>query len=327
MKAILHQPGQPDAPLSIGEVPDPICQPHEVLIYVAATSLNRADLLQRRGQYPPPPGVSEILGLDVAGTVIEVGSEVEGFAVGDNVCALLAGGGYGQIAAADAAMVLKLPERLSFTKAAAIPEVFVTAYQALYKIASVKPGDHVLIHAGASGVGTAAIQLVLRAGAKPIVTASGHKHANLHQLGDVTCVDYRKEEFTEVVARITDNQGVNIVLDFVGAPYMRDNLAALAIDGHMVALGVLGGRYTENMDSLPIVTKRLTISGTTLRRRPADYKRALLADFRRDVWPAFADRSLRPLVDTIYDWEDVNEAFDYMESNANVGKIVVCIGE
>lgn len=322
------QQNHPDkGQFAIQETPDPKPGPTEVLVYVAATSLNRADLMQVDGKYPPPPGESPILGLDVSGTIMEVGSEVTGFTVGDSVCALVGGGGYAQQITVDQAMLLRLPERMSFTKAAAVPEVFLTAFQALHWIAGVEEGDTVLIHAGASGVGTAAIQLCRLAGATPIVTASAAKHERLLDIGAAHCIDYRAENFPSRVLELTDGKGVNICLDFVGAPYFAQNLDVLAQDGQLVCLGFLGGTQLGGMNLAPLVMKRLTVTGTTLRSRIPEYRQLLVEDFREQIWPYFADRTLHAVVDTIYDWEQVGEAHAYMAANANVGKIVLTIGE
>jgi tumor protein p53-inducible protein 3 len=327
MKSItVKSPGDANQ-LQITEVPDPVAGPGQVLVYIAATALNRADILQREGKYPPPPGVTDILGLEMAGTVVEIGEGVEDFEVGDNVCSLLPGGGYAQMVAVDAAMLLKLPENMSFTKAAAIPEAFLTAFQALHLIAKIQPGETVLIHAGASGVGTAAIQLVKLAGAHPIATASGGKHQPLRDLGAELCIDYRSEDFAEAALHFTDGKGVNVVLDFIGGPYFEKNLKALALDGRMVSLAALGGARVEGISLAPILRKRIQLTGTTLRSRSKAYKYELVAAFREQIWPAFADRSIRAFVDTIYDWEGVADAHKYMEANANVGKIVLTIGE
>jgi|AntRauTorckE5430_2_1112549.scaffolds.fasta_scaffold01582_3 putative PIG3 family NAD(P)H quinone oxidoreductase len=327
MKAItVKTPGDANQ-LQITEVADPVAGPGQVLVYVAATALNRADILQREGKYPPPAGVTDILGLEMAGTVIEAGEGVTDFEVGDNVCALLSGGGYAQMIAVNASMLLKLPEPLSFTKAAAIPEAFITAFQALHQIAKLQAGETVLIHAGASGVGTAAIQLVKLAGATAIVTASPMKHEPLFDLGAVRCIDYRTEDFADAVLDETNGKGVNVVLDFVGGGYFEQNLKALALDGRLVSLAALGGARVENVSLAPILRKRLQITGTTLRSRTPAYKEALVAAFREQIWAHFADRSLFAVVDTIYDWESVADAHKYMEANANVGKIVLTIGE
>lgn len=327
MKAILFdQPGDENQ-LYVGEAPDPSAGPGQVLLHVAATALNRADLLQREGRYPVPPGASDILGLEVAGTVIEVGAGVTEYSVGDNVCALVNGGGYAQMIAVDAVKLLRLPERLSFTKAAAIPEVFLTAFQALHWIAKLQRGETVMVHAGASGVGTAAIQLAKHAGARVIATASAHKHEPLFDLGADHCVDYRSGDFAEVALTLTEGKGVDVVMDFVGAPYLEQNLRALARDGRMVSLAALGGARVENVSLAPLLLKRLQLTGTTLRSRSDEYKARLIADFREQIWPAFTDRTLRAVVDTIYDWEEVGDAHRYMASNANVGKIILTIGD
>ncbi|MFK8161850.1 MAG: NAD(P)H-quinone oxidoreductase [Lewinella sp.] len=327
MKAItITSPGDANQ-LQITEVSDPVAAPGQVLVYVAATALNRADILQREGKYPPPPGVTDILGLEMAGTVIEVGEGVTDFEVGDNVCSLLPGGGYAQQVAVDAEMLLKLPGNMSFTKAAAIPEAFLTAFQALHLIAKLQPGETVLIHAGASGVGTAAIQLAKLAGAHPIATASGMKHQPLLDLGAERCIDYRNEDFAEAALDHTNGKGVNVVLDFIGGPYLEKNFKALAMEGRMVSLGFLGGAQVDSFSMAPVLRKRLQLTGTTLRSRSQAYKHELVAAFRERAWPAFADRSVRALVDTIYDWEEVADAHKYMEANANVGKIVLTIGE
>lgn len=313
--------------LQIAETSDPVPGPGQVLVHVAATALNRADILQREGKYPPPPGTTDVLGLEMAGTVMEVGEGVTDFEIGDNVCALLNGGGYAQLAAVDAAMLFRLPENLSFTKAAAIPEVFMTAFQALHWIADLKAGETVLIHAGASGVGTAAIQLVKRAGATAIVTASGMKHQPLLDLGASRCIDYRTENYAEAALEETAGRGVDIILDFVGAPYLEKNLQCIALEGRIVKLAAMGGARVKDVSLAPILRKRLQITGSTLRSRSMEYKHRLAADFRKRAWPGFADRSLRAVVDMIYDWEEVADAHKYMEANANVGKIVLTIGE
>ena len=326
MKAILyHEPGD-ESQLYLSEVNDPVLQPKSVILHVAATALNRADLLQREGNYPVPPGANQILGLEVAGTVIEVGADVTGFEIGDNVCALVNGGGYAQQIAVDYRMLLKLPERLSFTKAAAIPEVFLTAFQALHWIARLQPDETVLIHAGASGVGTAAIQLVRLAGAVPIVTASAHKHQQVEDIGAARSIDYQSEDFAEAVKDYTAGKGADVILDFVGGPYLKKNLEAVAIDGRMVSLAALGGARVPEFTMAPILRKRVQLTGTTMRSRTDEYRQRLTADFRERIWPHFADGPLQAVVDTIYDWEDVAAAHRYMASNANVGKIVMTIG-
>ncbi|MEM1356682.1 MAG: NAD(P)H-quinone oxidoreductase [Bacteroidota bacterium] len=326
MKIIQYTPRDLGS-LRLEDAPDPSPANGEVLIHVAATALNRSDILQVKGHYPAPEDASPVLGLEVAGTVIEVGPGVDNFEIGDNVCALVNGGGFAQLAVVPATMLLRLPELLSFTKAAAIPEVWLTAYHALHKVAGIAEGQTVLIHAGASGVGTAAIQLVRKAGGIPVVTASAMKHNRLHQLGAEHCIDYRKEDFAEAIEQITDGRGCALILDFIGAPYFQQNLTAAAQDAHIVGLGFMGGRFAERLDVSPIILKRLSLTGSTLRNRSMAFKQQLTADFRQEIWPDFANRDLIAVVDTIYDWEEANAAIGYMDSNANVGKIVITIGE
>ena len=326
MKALLFdEPKGPEA-LYLGTVPDPVVGPNDVLIANVATSVNRGDLLQLKGQYPVEKPSAVSLGMDAAGTVIEVGENVTDFAIGDNVCALVREGAFAQLVAAPAAMCLRLPGNLSFTKAAAIPEVFITAYLALHQLANLQSGEHVLIHAGASGVGTAAIQLAHHYGATVCVTASAGKHEHLKAIGADCCIDYRTQDFDEVVLKRTNGKGANVLLDFIGAPYAAQNVKCIAMDGRIVALGMLGGRFTEGFDSSPFIMKRLTLFGSTLRNRPQPFKEALLADFNREIWPLFASRELHPIVDSIFDWDDAVSGLKYMEANANVGKIVITIG-
>lgn len=327
MKAILFdQAGGPEV-LYLGDQPDPVPGPQELLVRVAATAINRADTLQRRGKYPVPVGDSPILGLEMAGTVIGLGSEVSDFEVGDNICGLLNGGGYAQLATIHQDMALRLPGNLSFTKAAAIPEVFLTAYQALHWLGQTQPGDTVLIHAGASGVGTAAIQLARQIGTRIIVTASAGKHDTCRLLGAEYTIDYENEDFDERVLEITGGRGANVVVDFIGGPYLQANLDCMATEGRLVMLSFLGGVQANGLNLAPVLRKRLQIVGSTLRARALDYKCRLTADFQRDYWEAFADRRLEAVVDSIYDWEDVADAHRYMEANRNRGKIVLTIGD
>ena len=327
MKAILYDKnGGPEA-LYLGEAPDPVIKPSEVLIANVATSINRADLLQLSGNYPGYGKPGEILGLDLAGTVIEVGAEVSGLTVGDNVCALVDGGGYAQLAAVPAAMCLKLPGNLSFTKAAAVPEAYIVAFQALRRLGNLQEGQDILVHAGASGVGTALIQLAKVSDARVYATASSGKLSRLLELGADVCIDYKSQDFAATVLEHTNGRGVDLVVDFVGATYAERNLRALATDGTLVLLGMLGGASADGFSPASILLKRLTLAGSTLRNRSGAYKEALVADFREQVWPLFADRTLQPVVDTIFDWEDLRSGMDYMLSNANVGKLVVTIGD
>lgn len=327
MRAVLlDEPGEPGC-MYLGEYPMPSAGPGELLVYVHATALNRADTLQRMGKYPPPAGESPILGLEMAGTVYEVGAGVFDFEPGDRVCALLAGGGYAQYAVIPADMALRLPNNLSFTKAAAIPEAFLTAFQALHWLAGLQAGDRVLVHAGASGVGVAALQLARLAGASVVLaTASASKHELCRRVGAQACFDYQTAGWPQAVLDATEGQGVDIVIDFVGGPNFQPNLSIMAEGGRMVMLGFLGGSKLAQADLGPILRKRLQIMGSTLRARPKAYKAALTAAFREQCWPAFALEQLYPVVDSIYDWNDVAQAHEYMEGNHNQGKIVLSVG-
>lgn len=319
-------PGGPEA-LYIGRHPMPVAGPGELLVYVHATALNRADLLQRQGKYPPPPGESPILGLEMAGTVMETGAGVEDFEPGDRVCALLGGGGYAQFATIPAELALRLPGNMSFTRAAAVPEAFLTAFQALHLLADLQPGERVLIHAGASGVGVAALQLARLAGAGAVLaTASAAKHAFCMEVGAQQVFNYQDPHWPQQVMEATEGQGVDVLIDFVGAPYFSHNLSVMADDGRLVMLGFLGGSRTDSTDLAPILRKRLRIMGSTLRARSLGYKAALTEAFRRRCWPAFAAGALFPVVDSIYDWHDVAAAHRYMEGNHNQGKIVMSVG-
>ncbi|RME99184.1 MAG: NAD(P)H-quinone oxidoreductase [Bacteroidetes bacterium] len=324
MKAIQYTTGQGPEGLYLGDYPDPQPTAEELLVEVHATALNRADLLQCAGKYPPPPGASPLLGLEVAGTVVGWGPAVQGFTEGERVCGLLAGGGYAERVVLPASLAMRIPQNLSFTEAAAIPEVFLTAFQALYWLAKLRPGERILIHAGASGVGTAAIQLAQFIGAKQIiVSASAPKHEFCLKLGAHATIDYQNEDFAARVAELTAGQGVDVLIDFVGGPNFVPNLEVLAMDGRLVMLAFLGGTKVEQLKLLPILRKRLHIMGSTLRNRPLAYKAQLTADFQRHCWAAFLDGRLRPVIDRVYPWEEVAEAHRYMAANKNRGKIVL----
>ncbi|MCL6627324.1 NAD(P)H-quinone oxidoreductase [Alicyclobacillus shizuokensis] len=324
MKAVLMSGfGDPDV-LFIGEAPAPRLGPGELLVRVRATALNRADLLQRRGHYPPPPGASDILGLEIAGEVAEVGAGTSGWRIGDRVCALLPGGGYAQYAVIPAGMAMRIPPNLSFEQAAAIPEVFLTAYLNLFWLARFAAHDRVLIHAGASGVGTAAIQLVREAGGRSWVTAgSTEKIARCLELGAEAGWNYHDGSFAPFVAEQTAGQGVDIVLDFVGAPYFHDNLRSLAMDGRLVVIGTMGGVKVDEVDLGYLLGRRLQIIGTALRSRPVAEKMRLTQAFWFFAEERFASARLRPVVDTVFPWTDVVAAHRYMEENRNTGKIVL----
>lgn len=323
MKAVLIKEFGGPEQLYLGTCETPQPKANEILVKVAATALNRADTLQRMGKYPAPKGESEILGLEIAGTVESVGAKVTKWKVGDRVCGLLGGGGYASYAVIHEELAMPIPDGISLIEAAAIPEVFLTAFQAIQWIAQLKEGEHILIHAGASGVGTAAIQLANRMGAIPIVTASSAKHELCLELGARHAIDYKTENFEESVIKLTDGKGANVIVDFIGAPYMQQNLNALAMDGRMVMLAFLGTPKIEALNLIPILRKRLQINGSTLRARSLDYKVELSQDLMRFAWPLFTDGRLKAVVDSVFDWEDVADAHRYMEANKNKGKIIL----
>jgi len=310
--------------LHIGEHPDPGMEEDELLVRVKATALNRADLLQRRGKHPPPKGVPDILGLEMAGEVVDVGAACEGWARGDRVCALLPGAGYAELAAIPAGLAMRIPENLTFEEASAIPEVFLTAYQNLFNVARLARGETVLIHAGGSGVGTAAIQLVREAGGNSLVTAGSKEKIDLClALGARAGWNYKEGAFAPWVAEWTDGRGVDILLDFVGAPYFEQNLRSMAADGRMVVIGTLGGAEVEKFSLRTLMSKRLQITGAGLRSMDTARKIRLTGQFATFALPRFADGRLVPVVDTIFDWREVAKAHERMESNVNIGKIVL----
>lgn len=317
---IAPDPGGPEA-LRLADLPDPECGPDGLLVDVAATAVNRADILQRRGMYPPPPGASDVLGLELSGTVAEVGADVDGWSVGDQVCAVVAGGGLATRAVIPAATAMPLPPGLDLVRAAAVPEVFTTAYDALVVQAGLSDGEVALLHGGSSGVGTAGIQLVRRAGGRAVVTVGTEKKADAcRALGAELAVNYRDQDFADV---ITDQMsGVDVVLDIIGADYLRQNLKVLKPDGRMVIIGLMGGAKAQINLGL-VLAKRLTVRGSTLRARPVEAKAALARRMVEEVWPGFADGSLEPVIHTVMPLEDVADAHRLMESSDHIGKIVL----
>lgn len=323
MKAVLFRPPGGSKHLFINEVDDPTPGPGEVLVRNFAAGVNRADLLQSRGLYPPPPGASEILGLEFAGEVLACASDVEGFQTGDRVFGIVPGGGYAEQICVHHRMTLRIPDNFSYESAAATPEVFITAAEALFTHGQLQSNERVLIHAGASGVGTAAIQLARQTGAEVIVTAgTREKVALCLELGAQHGIVYRDEDFGERVAEITAGEGVDVAVDFVGADYWERNIQSLRMEGRLVLLGLLGGAKTA-LDLAPVLRKRLKISGHTLRGRPLDQKIAIADRFVRDSLPGLANGNLRPVIDQVFLFDEVAKAHERMENNLNLGKIVL----
>lgn len=327
MKAVIvKKPGGAEE-LEIREVPYPKSGENEILVKVHAAALNRADIMQRQGKYPPPAGASDILGLEIAGEVFSAGNKIKKWKRGDKVFGLLPGGGYAEFAVINEKMANPLPPNLSFEEAAAIPEVFLTAYQALYWHSRLQKGESILIHAGASGVGTAAIQMAKIIRAEIYVTASSEKHNMCLKLGAAAAIDYKNENFEERVMQLTNKKGVDVIIDFVAGPYFMQNLKSLAKDGRLIMLATLGGTKFENADLRLILAKRLTIIGSTLRSRTRDYQIKLNEEFIQFAYDKFKNGTLKPVVDKVFDWKDVKKAHQYMEQNKNTGKIVLRISD
>ncbi|MBI3743196.1 MAG: NAD(P)H-quinone oxidoreductase [Chloroflexi bacterium] len=324
MKAVvITKAGEPEV-LRLQEAPEPEMGPDDLLVDVKATALNRADLLQRRGGYPSPGDVrAEILGLEMAGVVAKAGSRASGFKSGDRVFALLNGAGYAERVAINHAMALPIPANLSFEQAASIPEVFITVYDALFNWCHLAMGERVLVHAAGSGVGVAATQLAREAGATTFGTAgSADKLRRAAELGLNVGINYREQDFPVVVREQTKGQGVDVVLDVIGAPYFEKNIASMAVKGRMVLVGTMGGGKAEvNVGAL--MPKRLSVYGTVLRMRSLGEKIALTDQFRRHVLPLIERGRVVPVVDRVFPLAEASEAHRYMESNANFGKIVL----
>jgi NADPH:quinone reductase len=321
----IREPGEP-AVLEPVDWPVPQLGPAEVLIRVAAAGVNRPDLLQRQGHYPPPPGASLIPGLEVAGEIAALGSEVRGWQTGDLVCALLAGGGYAQFAAVPAVQCLPVPAGLTLQQAATLPETFFTVWLNLFQRAALQPGETVLIHGGASGIGTTAILLASAFGARVLVTAgTAQKCAACVALGAERAINYRAEDFVAVVREVTQGRGVDVILDMVGGEYVARNIAAAAIDGRIALIAVQGGAQAQ-VDLRPVLTKRLKIMGATLRPQSSAAKGRLAQDLLNDVWPLFADRRLAPPpIHARFALTAASAAHALLESGANIGKIVLLV--
>lgn len=323
MKAILiTQPGPPDV-LKVQDVPEPIPSAHELQVRVHATALNRADLLQRRGNYPAPAGVRrDIPGLEFAGEVEQVGENVADFKSGDRVMGLLPGEGYAEKIVTHERMALPVPDNLSFEQAASIPEVFLTAFDALSQL-EVKMGERLLVHAIGSGVGIAALQLAKTAGATVFGTAGSEtKLEKAKELGLDVGIHYKTQNFADVIAAETNGAGVHTILDVVGANYWESNMSCLAPKGRMIVVGLLGGAKTE-ANLAAILSKRITIIGTALRPRAIEEKMTLTQTFQRQVLPLFASGKIAPVIDCVFSLADAAKAHVYMEANKNFGKIVL----
>lgn len=324
MKAIQCLSSAAAAPeLRWEDAPDPVPGDHEVVLEIEATAVNRADLLQARGMYPPPPGDSPILGLEAAGRVAALGGKVRGWSLGDRVCALVPGGGYAERCAVHHALLMPLPQAWSFAQGAAVPEVWLTAFSNLFLEGGLAAGQTVLIHAGASGVGTAAIQLAAAAGARVAVTAGAEeKLARCRALGAQVAVNYRRDSFG---ARLQEIGGVDLVLDCVGGPYLADHLRLLKPGGRLVIIGLMGGRRAE-IDLVPVLGKSLRVIGSRLRARSLEEKIAITRAFRERFWPDLVRGQLTPVIDRVFPIAAAAEAHAYVKANRNIGKVILAVG-
>jgi len=314
--------------LSITTTPTPEPRSNEILVKHRATAINRADLLQRRGGYDPPEGESSIMGLEMAGIVTATGSAVSKWSEGDEVFGLLPGGGYAEYSTLHENMAMPIPGGLTFKETAAVPETFITAYQALFLLAELQPGETVLIHAGASGVGTAAIQLARSVVSEIFVTCGKpHKAEACKKLGADYAINYTKEDFAEQIAQITNDQGIDVILDFIGANYWQQNLSSLALDGRLILLGLLGGHITDGFSLLPVLKKRISLIASTLRSRSLEYKINLTQKFKDDFLGKLAAGEISPVIDSVLHWHDVEQAHERMAQNKNTGKIVLTFDE
>jgi putative PIG3 family NAD(P)H quinone oxidoreductase len=320
----ITQPGGPDV-LTWSEVPDPVAGPGEVIIEVDASAVNRADTLQRQGHYPPPAGASDIPGLECSGVIRALGAGVSGWAVGDEVCALLSGGGYAELVAVPAGQVLPGPEGVDLVEAAGLPETACTVWSNVFMLAGLAPGETLLVHGGASGIGTTAIQLAKAIGARVAVTAgSAAKLERCRALGADVLINYRETDFVAALREATDGHGADVVLDIVGAAYLGRNVDALATEGRLVVIGLQGGRKGElNLGTL--MAKRAAVLATTLRARPAAEKAAIVAAVREHVWPLVAAGRLRPVIDRRVPMAQAAEAHRVMEAGEHVGKVLLTV--
>jgi putative PIG3 family NAD(P)H quinone oxidoreductase len=323
MKAItIPTPGDADA-LVLNEVPTPDITADEVLVTVAAAGVNRADLMQRQGFYPPPPGASEYPGMEVSGTISALGSDVTGWHVGDEVCALLSGGAYAEQAAVPATQLLPVPDEVSLVDAAALPEVVCTVWSNVFMTANLQPGQTILIHGGSSGIGTMAIQLATAIGARVAVTAgSAYKLEACRALGAEILINYREQDFVEALATATQGHGADVILDNMGAKYLARNVSALAVNGRLVIIGLQGGVKAE-LDINALLRKCAAVIATSLRGRPVAEKTAIVAAVREHVWPLIESGAVKPVVHRTFPLARASDAHRELEASTHIGKILL----
>jgi len=309
--------------LILTDQPLPIPASHQVLIKVAAAGLNRPDLLQRQGLYPPPPGASSVLGLEVAGTIAALGREVHNFKVGDSVCALLTGGGYAEYCLASACCCLPIPKGFNPNEAAALPETFFTVWSNVFDSAKLKPGECLLLHGGSSGIGTAAIQLAKAFGAQVIVTAgSDDKCSYCRELGADLAINYRQQDFVEAALQYRHGQGVDVILDMIGGDYLSRNIKCLSVDGRLQQIAIQHGGKSE-INLAAVLMKRLSITGSTLRPRSDDFKANIARQLYDKIWPLLEAGRIKPIIDSIFPLAKAAQAHERMENGQHIGKIIL----
>ncbi len=324
MKAItFDQFGAADV-LKISEVQEPVLRPTDLLVRTHAAGVNRADLTHRRGGYGWPDfGDSTIMGLEIAGEVVAIGADVQGYSVGDRVMGIVGGGAYAEVARIDYRMAMPIPEGMDYVHAAAITEVFVTAHEALIHLGKLQPGESVLIHAGAGGVGGAAVQLAHAVGATVFATAKTSAHDLVRRMGADHVIDYEKEDFAEVVTTLTENRGVNLILDFIGAPYFERNVNSLDFGGRLVQIGIMGGIENAKIPLDRLLYRHLQIMGTVMKSRSQEVKHAMSRRFKERWLSQFGKDGLNPIIDSVYPLAEAGTAQRRMEDGLNVGKIVL----
>ena len=304
----------------------PVAQHGEVLIKFAAAGVNRPDVMQRTGNYPPPPGASDIPGLEVAGEVVQVGHGVNSISLGDKVCALVAGGGYAEYCVAPASLSLPVPKNHSMAEAAGLPETFFTVWTNIFQRGGLQGGERILIHGGSSGIGTTAIQLAKAFGARVFVTAgSQEKCKACESLGAERAINYREENFVEILSEETKGQGVDVILDMVGGDYVKPNIASLAVEGRLVQIATLHGPKVPDFNILPVMMKRLTVTGSTLRPRTVAQKAVIADALRAQVWPLLETGAVKVVMDHTFDLVDAAAAHSRMEGSEHIGKIVLTV--
>ncbi|WP_019073521.1 NAD(P)H-quinone oxidoreductase [Streptomyces hokutonensis] len=318
----ISEPGGPEA-LVWDEVPDPVAGEGEVLVEVVATAVNRADIMQRQGFYDPPPGASRYPGLECSGRITEVGPGVSGWSVGDEVCALLAGGGYAQKVAVPAGQLLPVPRGVDLKQAAALPEVVCTVWSNVFMVAHLRPAETLLVHGGSSGIGTMAIQLGKAVGAKVAVTAGTKEKLDYcAELGADVLINYREQDFVAEVAQATGGAGADVILDNMGAKYLDRNVQALAVNGRLAIIGLQGGIKAE-LNIAALLGKRAAISATSLRARPLGEKAAIVAAVREHVWPLIDSGQVRPVVDREFPMSEAAAAHQVVEDSGHIGKVLL----